>query len=132
MKNLQLIRAELAFSIVKGITDTIEQQKFLSLARRAPTMFQTNGLLATWAFLLKKSRCEHTKIMESIIEYFQIIRLNDLNQTNPKTIFLNWIGHDMVQPLSGQELMIRTREAIIFSGWLKRAAEAYCDAGGDE
>ena len=56
MRNLEQIRARRAFAIATATSQKSENERdeYLRLSRSLPAMFQNNGLLATWAFLLSK------------------------------------------------------------------------------
>lgn len=59
MINLDQIRAQRAFEKATDVSSPnskIVTKEYLGLARSLPAMFQNNGLLATWAFLLSKKR----------------------------------------------------------------------------
>ena len=136
MTNLEQIRANYAFQIatqVHGETNNNYSDKFLSLARNLPTMFQNNGLLATWAFLLSKNKDEHKKISESICRFFKkpdfFCDVLPDNLDN-KTIFTQY-WTDTSSGFNSALLQQFTQEAIALSVWLKRAAEALCDTGGN-
>lgn len=129
MKSLEQIRAKYAFEIASQVG---QNKEFLSLARNIPSMLQTNGLLATWAFLLAKDKPEHRRIRQSLFAHFTSdgCNLSVPDNLNDTSIFTDyWTNNN-----SGDRgLILRefTQEAIAFSVWLKRAAEALCDTGGN-
>jgi len=131
MTNLEQIRASRAFTKAALFAGRNDSQKYLSLARSLPAMFQNNGLLATWAFLLsenKPSPNPQRDFLNVLLEHFKDVRFNlgVGQELNAMTVFTHkWTGE--TPPLSGVELMKLTGEAVIFSGWLKRAAEALCN-----
>jgi CRISPR type III-B/RAMP module-associated protein Cmr5 len=113
-------RAKAAFGYVQALSPAVKKD-FLSLARSLPVMFQTNGLLATWAHLLAKKGQEYDKTLEALMQYF---RQGDTNmETEAKAVFRQWTQ------LASLDLRQRTAEAIEYAVWLKRAAEALCDTG---
>jgi CRISPR/Cas system CMR-associated protein Cmr5 small subunit len=131
--NLQQIRASHAFSSVQKIPKGT-QGDFLQLARKLPVMLQTNGLLATWAHLLAKGGKEHRNEYDDmaalLLQHFRNPSVNlagDPNRSAKDIFFEVWIsGHQ-----GGLPLRRRTAEALELSVWLKRAAEALCDKGGE-
>lgn len=136
MVNLNQIRAGRAFGEVKkAVTQnpSVKQKDFLSLARSLPAMFQQNGLLATWAFLLAKSKKknpEHEEILKMLYIHLTDFCF-DLGVPSGKDYERVFTEHlaNANAPLNGQFMRI-TAEAINFSGWIKRAAEALCQEGG--
>lgn len=140
MTNLEQIRAQKAFDQAGKAAryDDSDRKEFLSLARSLPSMFQNNGLLATWAFLLsKKDKKAHQALLNTMLKHFQAhFRSADLEFTtveslHPEQVLINyWVRSG--RELKGEQLMLLTAEAIAFSGWLKRAAEALCDKEGGQ
>jgi CRISPR/Cas system CMR-associated protein Cmr5 small subunit len=128
MKSLDQIRAELAY---KKIEEHQAITGFLSLAQNVPTMLQKNGLLASWAFLQSKSRehAEHRCLINIFMEHLRksILLLNIPTNGDGLAVFKHWIETEgNGEPnISTSDLRRITDEAIAFSSWLKRAAEAY-------
>ncbi len=120
------VRARNAFRSVQGVTR--KKDELLALARKLPVMFQTNGLLATWAHLLAKSKegSEHTQVLAALAGHFRSQGL--AGEGDPSALFNSWVDEN--GGLSSHDLRRRTAEAIEFAVWLKRAAEALCDTGG--
>ena len=140
MKNLEQIRAHHAFEKAKFVLDNYlpDNQKFvdefLNLARKLPSMFQWNGLLATWAFLLAKAMKDPVYEFTSKL-LLEHLRNNIFNFNIPDEISVNdiftehWVSVDT--ELTGIQLKELTQEANAISGWLKKAAEAMCDLEGE-
>lgn len=130
MINLEQIRARRAFAKAAEVArpnSGIEAKEYLSLARNLPAMFQNNGLLATWAFMLSKQDKKHFKVLlKALLDHFRDgqFNLGVANTDEAKVFIEEWTGKT---PVTGPQLMQLTAEAIAFSGWLKRAAEALCD-----
>jgi CRISPR/Cas system CMR-associated protein Cmr5 small subunit len=127
-------RARLAFDFVQKLSSQGRvREEFLSLARKLPVMFQTNGLLATWAHLLAKNESAHRNALAAMTEYLAPREPREKDRTaDARTLFGRWLRGDAqggVSALSGGELRERTAEAIEYAVWLKRAAEAFCDTG---
>lgn len=129
--NLDQIRASHAFSSVQKIPKG-KQGEFLQLARKLPVMLQTNGLLATWAHLLAKrkesARNEFDEAAAILLQHFRHPGVNlagDAKRDSEKIFFEVWT----LEGEGGLPLRRRTAEALQFSVWLKRAAEALCDKG---
>lgn len=130
MISLDQIRAHRAFAAAEAVVadDNLSNDEFLSLARSLPAMFQNNGFLATWAFLLSKNGEIYTKVLNLLVEHFNDEYVNvDLpdGETDPHQLLLCWTQQN--GNFTNQGLMDLTREALLFSGWIKRAAEALCD-----
>lgn len=126
-------RARLAFDFVQQLSEE-DKKAFLPLARKLPVMFQTNGLLATWAHLLAKDEREHRKALHAMVSYLAPREPREADRTaDARTLFGRWLRGDTqgepVSALSGSELRERTAQAIEYAVWLKRAAEAICDTG---
>ncbi len=93
-------------------------------AMSLPTIIQVNGLLSTWAFLLSKG---DTALLRILNEHLWHSENGAGNPPSARDTFLAWIGDGNGQ-LTGSRLRRLTAEALAFSAWLKRAAQA---AGGD-
>jgi CRISPR/Cas system CMR-associated protein Cmr5 small subunit len=121
--NLEQVRAQHAYEAAAD-----QDPDFLNLARSLPQMLQTNGLLATWAFLLAKDENPHRSVLKAFVTHLEGEALLPAGQTNPKEILLSsWLGRE--HPLGTSDLQRLTSETIAFAGWIKRAAEALCDQG---
>lgn len=134
MVNLEQIRAQRAFScatVAAGFEDK-NREEFLSLAKDLPAMFQNNGLLATWAFFLSKDKTAHAALSAALLEHLQKhfrdpqLEFTVVEALAPSEAFTNYWTR-AGKELNGAQLMQLTAEAVAFSGWLKRAAEALCD-----
>jgi CRISPR/Cas system CMR-associated protein Cmr5 small subunit len=87
------------------------------MAESLPTMLQVNGLLATWAFLISKKE-------ESLLHTLAMhLMPHSDHALQPRAIFLRWVGSGAGR-LTASELRRLTDEALAFSAWLKRAAQA--------
>ena len=71
--NLEQSRAGNAFAQVQKIRDPSQAKDFLNLARQFPAMLQTNGLLASWAFLLAKGKGqgEHWAVLQALLGHLK-------------------------------------------------------------
>ena len=120
------VRARNAFRSVQGVTR--KKDELLALARKLPVMLQTNGLLATWAHLLAKSKqgSEHEQALAALAGHLRSLGL--AGDGTSQELFDSWVHAE--RGLSSRDLRRRTAEAIEFAVWLKRAAEALCDTGG--
>lgn len=121
-RSLDQIRAEGAFN---GLRDAAAAT--LDLSEKLPAMLQTNGLLATWAHCLAKSKPAHPEFQNLLrLMLFDFQGTGALPPTadlQPADVFRAWVGPG--QPLSGSKLRQLTAEALAFSAWLKRAAQAH-------
>lgn len=124
--NLDQVRAANAFGFVRTVADG--QDRFLALSRKLPVMLQTNGLLATWAHLLAKKGREYERIVEALLRHLQHQGIGLVEgPTSAEAVFLEvWT---VAGGATGGRLRRLTAEAIAYSVWLKRAAEALCDRG---
>ncbi|NLP09432.1 type III-B CRISPR module-associated protein Cmr5 [bacterium] len=130
MVSLEQIRAYNAFQAAQQVG---ANKDFLAFARNLPSLFQNNGLLATWAFMLAKAKKENytINIMNTLLEHFRTpqIGLVPNDQKTAEEVFnAVWTQASF----QSQQLMNLTAEAIAFSGWIKRAAEALCDTEGGQ
>lgn len=124
--NREQQRAKNAFAVVHG-GGLGKEKDFLTLARQLPTMFQTNGLLASWTFLLSKARKEqrHGRVLEACLEHLGSAGLVEASDgRTPEEVLKTWLGYEGRTPLGVTGLQRITEEAILYSAWLKRAAEA--------
>lgn len=95
----------------------------LEIARRLPAMLQTNGLLATWAFLLSKDA--GTEPLAALLTHLRSMSHLGVTGRGPEKVFLGWVGGNGDAPaVTGEALRRITEEALEYAGWLKRAAEA--------
>lgn len=130
MVDLELLRARHAFRHTGGLCrERRDRAEVLSLARKLPEMLQTNGLLATWAYLRAKEGENPAcgKLRRALEEHMGSEELAPLPDLLPKleAVFSSG-GPAEERILSGPELRRLTSEAILQAGWLKRAAEALC------
>jgi len=128
--DLDQLRAHHAFTYVQGLSGN--RSDFLALARKLPFMLHTNGLLATWAHLLaKKNERENLLGLQALATHLRAVaarlRLDVAPAGDAPAVFDRWV--DPQDGLTGFALRKNTAEALAFSVWLKRAAEALCDAG---
>jgi len=132
MISLEQIRAHRAFQLAHYIGI---KKEFLSFARNLPALFQNNGLLATWAFMLAKAKPEpfnaHQEILNMMLEHYRAPQI-ELLPTDGKSAEEVFRESWTQSSINGKQLMALTAEAIAFSGWIKRAAEALCDAEGGQ
>ena len=129
-------RATRAFAAARqaSAAHKVKNGEYLSLARDLPTMLQTNGLLATWAFLLAKAeKNAHSKaVVNTCLEHLrEAAPAGTVPAGSPKSVFEGrWLGRSGAA-LSGSELRGLTAEAVAFAGWLKRAAETLLSGAAD-
>jgi hypothetical protein len=131
MVNLDQVRANRAFREALRVAQGGAREGYLRLARTLPAMFQNNGFLATWAFLLSKEKGTEPHYgftLKIMVEHLRDVNLGLQipDGLNAYSLFAaQWTNP--TNPIGGDELMRLTRESIVFSGWLKRGAEAFCD-----
>jgi len=120
LENLQQLRARNAYDFIQKNRN--EQLKKIAL--KMPVMFQTNGLLASVAFLLSKT--DFNPLSENLLKHLKSDAFGFClgDESDIESIFLNrWINPNY--PAS--EIRLLTDELISYSGWLKRAAETYTE-----
>jgi hypothetical protein len=93
-------------------------------------MLQTNGLLAAWAFLVAKQERAREDLSRALLRHFQDQQVGlvtgSASLTAQDALLRLWTGPQAAGPAALRRL---TAEAIVYAGWLKRAAEAICDTG---
>ncbi len=120
MPNREQTRAQYAYAAAENIDGDI--------AKKLPMLLRTNGLLATWAFLMAKGKKDgkYSEIAQELNNYLDS-QMRELCEGTPEDSFKRWIGNQNNQnqrPLNGTQLRDLTEEAIEYAGWLKRAVEA--------
>lgn len=100
----------------------------LDWAQKLPAMLQINGLLATWAFLLAKSE---TPLLDALLGYLRTLPELAVPRGDAQSVFLHWVGGATGASggIGGSLLRALTAEALAWSVWLKRAAEARGEMG---
>lgn len=115
MSNLDQRRAQQALDDVSHVDD--RQSEYGSLAKSLPMMLQTNGLAQTMAFINSKSpsNTAHKKMYSHLSRWLNLA----IREDDAEGDFLEWI-------VAQQSIIYRhaTNEAIEFSIWLRRFAEA--------
>lgn len=121
-------RATAAWSSITEIEDSYgnEKKKYGTLARKLPTMIQSNGLGQTLAFLRAKGgkkKDAHNLIADQLGRWIQ-----GQLKTSKDQDLLTWI---IQQP--SDTYRRATTESIAFAIWLRRFAEAkdWGEAGGE-
>jgi CRISPR type III-B/RAMP module-associated protein Cmr5 len=141
--NLEQARGHAAFSFVQGIPAP-RRADFLGVAQKLPVMLQTNGLLATWAHLVAKggpapastptaSLDENALAARALLDHLRShapAKLFAAADGNAEALDALW-GKDP-SGASGLTLRRLTAEAIRYSVWLKRAAEAVLSGAAGE
>lgn len=131
MKSLDQRRAAAAYREIGDAHPDV-----VNLARGLPDMLRTNGLLATWAFLLtkeKKNPRQPTPLPALLGHLRSLPGLGVPAQGDLEAVFLHWVGGATGAGggVVGPTLRALTAEALAFAGWLKRAAEARGDVEGE-
>lgn len=96
-------------------------------AQKLPAMLQINGLLATWAFLLGKKQ---NRLLASLLQHLHsLVPELQTQEESAEEAFRRWVGApgSKSKGLRGEELRGLTAEALAWSVWLKRAAEAQAE-----
>jgi CRISPR/Cas system CMR-associated protein Cmr5 small subunit len=100
----------------------------LDRARKLPAMLQINGLLATWAFFLSN---DETAILDALLGHLRSLPELAVPAGGAEAVFLHWVGGPAGADggIEGSLLRALTAEALAWSVWLKRAAEARAENG---
>lgn len=128
-KNLEQLRAENAFKFIEKVQN---KKEIMDIAKRLPTMFHTNGLLATFAFLLKnedklkmKKDGMEINLIDNLIKHLKKTNRKAIPDDFKKEMIFNgdnaWIDDSNFETT---DFFIITDEMIKYATWLKRAAEA--------
>jgi CRISPR-associated protein Cmr5 len=113
-QTLEQERANKAWECIREVKDKDYADKYGSLARKAPSLVQTNGLGQTLAFLLSKAKDnEHQALYGHLSEWVA-------------TDQMGWEKPLMEEVISRDSADYRraTAEAMAFLMWLRRFAEA--------
>lgn len=127
IKGIEQGRAKFAYECAK-----IEKKKeYKSYVKKIPMMIKTNGLGATFAFMLsKKAKAEgpiYTKIGNNILEWLRrdtknLIKMNNIDDFEKLT--------SKIVELNSPEYRALTIEVLAFFNWLRRFADGLIE--GDE
>ncbi|MFZ8860063.1 MAG: type III-B CRISPR module-associated protein Cmr5 [Thermocrinis sp.] len=114
--------AQLAYECVKEVKGKEFASKYLSYARKLPSMIIYNGLLTTVAFAKTKAKKEDAweKLLEHLKEF---LRREGINQGNKDLI-------EFLSEREVQEYRFITKRVLDFSLWLKRIAEGEIEDEG--
>ena len=130
--------AQLAYECVKEVKGKDFASKYLSYARKLPSMIIYNGLLTTVAFAKAKAKKTSTKAKvekgekanieglawEKLLEHLkEFLRREGINQENKDLI-------DFLSEREVQEYRFITKRVLDFSLWLKRIAEGEIEDEG--
>lgn len=127
-RDLDRSRAEVAWNDIQTVKKQGYQAKYGSLARKMPSLVQTNGLAQTLAYLEAKGKRNDPKSRK---EHF-VVAFDHLS---------NWICDNRLRigtgnllsrvlKMDNQSYRLITNEALAFLQWLKRFAEA--ELGNEE
>jgi CRISPR-associated protein Cmr5 len=115
-RELERERAKAAHDAVMGCIPD-KHEKFLSYARKAPTMLITCGLGQTCAFLAVKEE----EVFKALAGWLKEKRY--VESEGPKAL------GDIVR-MDVSRYRLAEREALAFLGWLKRLSEVYLSSNG--
>ncbi len=111
--------AQLAYKCVGGVKNEDFASRYLSYAKKLPSMIIYNGLLTTVAFAKTKAKKASTegKAWKKLLEHIEeFLRREGINQDNKDLI-------EFLSELEVQEYRFITKRVLDFSLWLKRIAE---------
>ncbi len=123
MKSLEQIRAERAFAWAQD-RPVGERAESLRLAERLPAMFQTNGLLAAWAFLRGGGTAAHSSLLATLSGHLSDPVVSRWTANHGQASFEPLGERGLSVPVEPVELRELTAQAIAYANWLKRAAAA--------
>ncbi len=123
--------AQLAYECVKQVKNEAKKMdekgkdfasRYLSYAKKLPSMIIYNGLLTTVAFAKAKAKKEDAweKLLEHLKEF---LRREGINKDNEDLI-------EFLSKLEVQEYRFITKRVLDFSLWLKRIAEGEIEDEG--
>ncbi len=119
--------AQLAYECVKEVKGKDFASKYLSYARKLPSMIIYNGLLTTVAFAKAKAKKEkniEALAWKMLLEHLkEFLRKEGINQDNEDLI-------EFLSKLEVQEYRLITKRVLDFSLWLKRIAEGEIEDEG--
>ena len=121
LRSLDQLRAASAYAAIETAP-----KKAAEMASRLPAMLQINGLLATWAFLLAQEGKGNPTPVAALLGYLRSLPHLAVPTGNAGAVFLHWVGGPTGagSGINGSLLRALTVEALAWSVWLKRAAEA--------
>lgn len=114
-RDLDRSRASAAWNNIQAVKPHNYQAKYGSLARKMPTLIQTNGLGQTLAFLKAKGKDHHIQMFNHLSEWL-LTRIDGTGDLLSR-----------VFAMESQTYRLATSEALAFLQWLKRFAEAELD-----
>jgi CRISPR-associated protein Cmr5 len=115
-QSLDQIRARYAWGCVHDVTD-----EYVNLAKAAPSLIMTNGLMQTLAFLKSKGKVHHDKLLEDILGW--------LVKPPAACTFLSGkefekVMNDLASRASSEQYLHATREALAILKWIRHLAAA--------
>jgi len=115
-QSLDQKRASYAWSCVKGVTKDYED-----LAKAAPSLIMSNGLMQTLAFLKSKGKEHHNDLLKHILGW--------LVKSEAACTFLSGsefekVMDDLTNKASSEQYLHATREALAILKWIRHLAAA--------
>lgn len=138
MNSKYLGRAQFAYNHIVEFknhhSSSDEQGELKSYSKKIPTYIQTNGLLATMAFVKKKAagkkgQAAYTCIYDMISEWFRekVAENCSLYKTNSNIINIDFISVLANEELSMSDYKYIEQEIIRLFTWVRRFAESELD-----
>ena len=105
--------ARLAYECVMQVKDKDFASKYLSYARKLPSMITHNGLLVTVAF----AKAKKEQAWETLLEHVESFLRKEGIKKDKKGLI------EFLSDCEVQEYRLITKRVLGFSNWLKRIAE---------
>ena len=118
MQTMEQQRAEYAWNKVKGQT-----KDYRNLAKSAPAMIMTNGLMQTLAFLKGKGKDHHSALLGHLTGWLQKRKIVETTEFDAVMNTLSAMNSTTYQRA--------TEEAMAILRWLRHLADAACNNGGE-
>lgn len=120
MQSLEQLRAKNAFTFIE---ENQTNSDITGIATRLPLMFHLNGVLATFAFLIKNEKVN--KLTKALLDHLrESARANIPEAFRAEHIFQGERAWVKPENLQTSDFFTITDEMIKYATWLKRAAEA--------
>ncbi len=134
IKGLEQARASFAFKVAKAASEKQGKapKEYKSYAKKLPMMIKTNGLGASLAFVLSKSKNKDGRSTTWDFIYKDIQTW--LGQDHKKFLLGNHINKDLANAiieLDSTQYRAVTIEVLAFLNWLRRFAEGLIEGEAD-
>ena len=118
MQTMEQQRAKYAWDKVKG-----QSKEYRNLAKSAPAMIMTNGLMQTLAFLKGKGKEHHLALLDHLTGWLKEKKMVD--ETGFNAVM------DTLSSMNSTAYQRATEEAMAILRWLRHLADAAINNGGE-